>query len=235
MSGAALTLHDISSGYKDSIVVRNLSLSIQPGEIVALVGKNGMGKTTLLKSIMGYLPKRSGSITMLGQDVTRQPAHRVARGAIAYVAQSRALFHDLSVRDNLRLGLSRDSLLDQRFGEVEHLFPFLKGRMAQRAGTLSGGEQKMLLIARALLVRPALLLIDEVTEGMQPSVIERVVAALLHQREKHGTAILLVEQNVQFAVAVADRYALLKLGEIVETGDARGANAAHDILRHLSI
>ncbi|GJI87625.1 MULTISPECIES: ABC transporter ATP-binding protein [Duganella] len=235
MSDAALALHDISSGYKDAIVVRNVSLSIRPGEIVALVGKNGMGKTTLLKSIMGYLPKRGGSVTLFGKDVTRQPAHRVARAQIAYAPQSRSLFHDLNVRDNLRLGLAKDSLFDQRFAEVEHLFPFLKGRMAQRAGTLSGGEQKMLLIARALMVRPALILIDEVTEGMQPSVIDRVAAALLHQRATHGTAILFVEQNVQFATTVADRYALLKLGEIVQTGDTRGADAQRDIMRHLSV
>jgi len=235
MSAAALTLQGISSGYKDAIVIRNVSLTIQPGEIVALVGKNGMGKTTLLKSIMGYLPKRAGSVTLLGQDVTRRPAHCVARADIAYAPQSRSLFHDLSVRDNLRLGLSRDSLFEQRFADVEHLFPFLKGRMAQRAGTLSGGEQKMLLIARALMVKPALILIDEVTEGMQPSVIDRVAAALLHQRATQGSAILFVEQNVQFAVAVADRYALLKLGEIVETGDTRDAAATHDIMRHLSV
>jgi ABC-type branched-subunit amino acid transport system ATPase component len=221
MSDAALALHDISSGYKDAIVVRNVSLSIRPGEIVALVGKNGMGKTTLLKSIMGYLPKRGGSVTLFGKDVTRQPAHRVARAQIAYAPQSRSLFHDLNVRDNLRLGLAKDSLFDQRFAEVEHLFPFLKGRMTQRAGTLSGGEQKMLLIARALMVRPAL--------------IDRVAAALLHQRATHGTAILFVEQNVRFATTVADRYALLKLGEIVQTGDTRGADAQRDIMRHLSV
>lgn len=235
MSDAALALHEISSGYKDAIVVRNVSLAVQPGEIVALVGKNGMGKTTLLKSIMGYLPKRSGSVTLFGKDVTRLPAHRVARTRIAYAPQSRSLFHELNVRDNLRLGLSRDSLFEQRFADVEHLFPFLKGRMAQPAGTLSGGEQKMLLIARALMVRPDLILIDEVTEGMQPSVIERVGAALLHQRKTHGTAILFVEQNVQFATTVADRYALLKLGEIVDTGDTRGSNAQRDIMRHLSV
>ncbi|MCW5300372.1 ABC transporter ATP-binding protein [Herbaspirillum lusitanum] len=235
MSEAALTLSDMSSGYKDSIVVRNVSLSVHPGEIVALVGKNGMGKTTLLKSIMGYLPKQNGSVRLFGKDVTRQPAHRVARSNIAYAPQSRSLFHDLNIRDNLRLGLSKDKLFDERFAEVEDLFPFLKGRMAQRAGTLSGGEQKMLLIARALMVRPALILIDEVTEGMQPSVIDRVATALLHQRKTHGTSILFVEQNVPFAVAVADRYTVLKLGEIVETGDTAGADCQRDIMRHLSV
>lgn len=235
MNPAALALRDVSSGYQDAIVVRNVSLSIQPGEIVALVGKNGMGKTTLLKSIMGFLPKRGGSVALLGQDVTRLPAHRVARGEIAYAPQSRSLFHDLNVRDNLRLGLASDRLFEPRFADVEHLFPFLKGRMAQRAGTLSGGEQKMLLIARALMVRPALILIDEVTEGMQPSVIDRVAAALRHQRDTHGSAILFVEQNVQFAVTVADRYAVLKLGEIVETGATAGTDAQRHIMRHLSV
>jgi len=235
MNTAALTVNEMSSGYADSIVVRKVSLSIQPGEIVALVGKNGMGKTTLLKSVMGYLPKHGGTVALFGKDVTRQPAHRVARTAIAYAPQSRSLFHDLSVRDNLRLGLSHDRLFEPRFAEVEHLFPFLNGRMAQRAGTLSGGEQKMLLIARALMVRPDLILIDEVTEGMQPSVIERVANALLAHRQAHGTAMLLVEQNVPFALKVADRYALLKLGEIVASGSTRGSEAERDLSGHLSL
>lgn len=231
----ALTLRNISSGYRDAVIIRDLSLTVRPGEIVALIGKNGMGKTTLLQAVMGYLPKRAGSVNLFGKDVTRLAAHRVARAAIAYAPQSRSLFHDLSVRDNLRLGLSGDKLFAPRFAEVEHLFPFLAGRMAQRAGTLSGGEQKMLLIARALMVKPALMLIDEVTEGMQPSVIDRVAAALLHQRATHGTAILLVEQNVPFAVTVADRYALLKSGELVDTGDTSDPQAAHHIMRHLSV
>lgn len=235
MSTSALKLDEISSGYKDAIVVREVSLAVESGEIVALVGKNGMGKTTLLKSIMGYLPKHTGSVTLFGKDVTRQPAHRVARSNIAYAPQSRSLFHDLSIRDNLRLGLTRDNLFEERFGEVEGLFPFLKGRMAQRAGTLSGGEQKMLLVARALMVRPALILIDEITEGLQPSVIDRVAAALLHQRKTHGTSILFVEQNVPFAVAVADRFAVLKLGEIVDTGDTTAAGAEQNIMEHLSV
>lgn len=235
MNTAALTLKDISSGYKESMVIHKVSLSIKPGEIVALLGKNGMGKTTLLKSIMGYLPKRSGSISLFGKDVTRQPAHQLARANVAYASQERSLFHDLSIRDNLRLGLPHDSLFDERFSGIENLFPFLKGRMEQRAGTLSGGEQKMLLVARALMIRPALILIDEITEGLQPSVIDRVAQALRHERETRGTAILFVEQNVPFAVAVADRYAVLKLGEIIDSGNAKDIGAQKAIMGHLSV
>lgn len=235
MSALALDLKNVSSGYKESIVLRNVSLAIQPGEIVALVGKNGMGKTTLLKSIMGYLPKRGGSICVDGRDVTRQPAHLVARMNIAYAPQERSLFHDLSIRDNLRLGLGQDRLFDERFAMIDDLFPFLRDRMAQRAGTLSGGEQKMLLVARALMLRPSLILIDEITEGLQPSVIDRVANALLHERQKNGTAILFVEQNVHFAVTVADRYAVLKLGELVDSGDAKAVDAQAAIMAHLSV
>jgi len=235
MNESALTLAAISSGYNESIVIRNVSLEIKSGEILALVGKNGMGKTTLLKSIMGFLPKRSGSISIFGKYVTRLSAHQVSRTKIAYAPQERALFHELSIRDNLRLGLSRDSLFDEHFYEIESIFPFLKSRMAQRAGTLSGGEQKMLLVARALMVKPDLILIDEITEGLQPSVIDRVATALTHQRVTHGTAILFVEQNVPFAVSVADRYAVLKLGEIIDVGACSNSDAQENIMRHLSV
>lgn len=235
MSEPVIELAGISSGYKESIVIQNVSFEIKSGEIIALVGKNGMGKTTLLKSIMGYLPKRTGSIRIFGRDVTRMPAHQIARTQIAYAPQERSLFHDLSVRDNLRLALPNDAVFDERFVEIDSLFPFLKDRMKQRAGTLSGGEQKMLLVARALMAKPNLILIDEITEGLQPSVIDRVANALTHQRKTHGTAILFVEQNVPFAVSVADRYAVLKLGEIIEIGECSDSGAQQNIMRHLSV
>jgi len=235
MTGTALDVQAASSGYDEAMVLRGVSLSIAPGKISALLGKNGMGKTTLLKSVMGYLPKRAGSVHLFGQDATAWPAHRVARHGVAYTPQEQALFAELSIRDNLRLGLASDTGFDERFaGVVEH-FPFLAGRLAQVAGTLSGGEQKMLLVARALMARPRLMLIDEITEGLQPSVITRLARVLQRQRDEQGTAMLIVEQNVGFALEVADRYSVLNRGEIVAEGAAADGDAEHSIHAHLRV
>ena len=214
----ALEVTAMTSGYGALMVLRNIHLSVASGSVVAILGKNGMGKTTLLKSILGFLPKQSGQVLLNGQDITTMQAYRVARQSVSYTPQEQALFADLSIKDNLRLGLSRDSLLAERLVAVYEIFPFLKERMQQLAGTLSGGEQKMLLIARALLSRPQLMLIDEITEGLQPSVIQRVANALSTERQRHGTSMLIVEQNVEFALQVADQYIVLKRGEVVLTG-----------------
>jgi len=228
----ALNVEGVTSGYKASVVLRDLSMSIEKGAAVALLGKNGMGKTTLLKTIMGYLPTKTGSIWINGLDITRLPPHRIARAGVAYAPQEHALFQDLSIRDNLRLGLPKVSVFDERFAEIEPIFPVFKSRLRQAAGTLSGGEQKMLLVARALMMRPSIILLDEITEGLQPSVIERLADALIWERGRHGTTILLIEQNVPFALKVADRYAVLKQGEIIEQGDAKDAGAAASIFEH---
>ena len=235
MTAAALELRSVSSGYGGAVVVRDVALDIRPGEIVALLGKNGMGKSTLLKTVMGFLPVLSGSIHLAGEDVTGRPPHRIARMAIAYTPQEQALFQDLSVEDNLRLAVRGGGMLRAGLGRIGELFPFIVARLRQRAGTLSGGEQKMLLIARALLSAPRLLMVDEITEGLQPSVIERLAAVLRSERERAGTAMLLVEQHVAFALAVADRYAVLKLGEIVDRGASGDAGAGERIAAHLAV
>lgn len=235
MSAMALQVERVTSGYRASIVLRELSLSIAEGETLALLGKNGMGKTTLLKTIMGYLPKQSGAVHVHGQDITRLPPHRIARAGIAYAPQEHALFQDLSIRDNLRLGLVNVSVFDERFAEIEPIFPVFGSRLRQYAGTLSGGEQKMLLVARALMMRPSIILLDEITEGLQPSVIDRLADALLWERSRHGTTLLLIEQNVPFALKVADRYAVLKQGEIVDEGNAKDDAAAESIYEHLRV
>ena len=235
MSQAALQLNAVTSGYKTSVVLRDVSLTIGAGEAVALLGKNGMGKSTLLKTVMGYLPKKSGAIELAGGDVTRFAPHKIARLGIAYAAQEQALFADLSIRDNLRLGLVKESTFDERFTEIEPVFPVFKARLKQYAGTLSGGEQKMLLLARALMMRPSVILLDEITEGLQPSVIDRLAEALLWEREKRGTAMLIVEQNVPFALKVADRFVVLKQGEIVDEGNARAGEAVEQVFNHLRV
>jgi ABC-type branched-subunit amino acid transport system ATPase component len=228
---AALEINGLSSGYRGALVVRKLSLEVQQGEIVALLGKNGMGKSTVLKTVMGLLAATAGTVKLLGDEVTGEPAYRVARRAVAYSPQERALFQDLSVEQNLQLGLANPRDFSAQIARVGSVFPVLPQRLKQRAGTLSGGEQKMLLVARALISRPRLMLIDEISEGLQPSVIERLASVLRAERDSVGTAMLLVEQNVSFALSIADRYAVLKLGEIVEQGPVTPGD---DVLQRVS-
>lgn len=236
MSGEnVLEVSGVSSGYSGATVIRDVSLSVKSSEIVALLGKNGMGKSTLLKTIMGYLPVQKGAIAILSNDVTREPPYRIARRSVAYSPQAQAIFPDLTVRENLMLGMPDSRRFDEEFARICEIFPFMKDRLVQRAGTLSGGEQKMLILARALMARPRLILIDEITEGLQPSVIDRLGQALLEEREKTGVSIFLVEQHIQFALRIADRWAVLKLGEIDDADDSMVPGAAARIANHLTV
>jgi ABC-type branched-subunit amino acid transport system ATPase component len=234
MSPTVLDIADLSSGYGEAIVLRNVSLSIRPGEIFALLGKNGMGKSTLLKTVLGFLPAKRGRIKLFGEDVTGLPTHLIARKAIAYTPQEQTLFQDLTVEDNLRLGLRDDRGFAEGLARVSEYFPIVGKRLSQKAGTLSGGEQKMLIVSRALLGSPRLMLIDEISEGLQPSMIQRLTEILLAERKRTGTAIFVVEQNVPFAFSMADRYAVLKIGEIADdgvAGDELAAARVQDQLR----
>jgi len=230
----ALSVEKLSSGYAGAVVVREVSLSIAAGEILAVLGKNGMGKSTLLKAVMGFLPRMGGTVLIGGGEATRLPPHRVARLGVGYVAQEKALFQDMTVEENLRLAVRRPDF-EAALAEVEASFPFLLQRLKQRAGTLSGGEQKMLLMARSLATGAKLLLIDEITEGLQPSVIDRLAGVIRSARERHGTTMLLVEQHLPFALAVADRWAVLDRGEIAETGASSEPDARERVLKHLSV
>jgi ABC-type branched-subunit amino acid transport system ATPase component len=235
MSAAVLDIAGLSSGYGEAAVVRDVSLAVRPGEIFALLGKNGMGKSTLLKSVMGFLPLHAGRVGLFGDDITGMPPHKVARRDIAYTPQEQALFQDLTVEDNLRLGMRDDAAFDAGVKRIGQFFPVLPTRLKQRAGTLSGGEQKMLLVSRALMSKPKLMLVDEISEGLQPSVIERLAGVLRAERDESGVSILLIEQNVKFALSVADRYAVLKLGEIVDRGDIGGVDVERRITDQLSV
>jgi len=231
---AKLGLEGVTSGYGAIAIIHDLSLQIRPGEIFALMGKNGMGKTTLLKTIIGLLPLMGGTIRMDGATISGQRPSELVAARVAYAPQEQPLFQDLSIRDNLRLALPSDKVLKEGLERVYDHFPFLSERLAQAAGTLSGGEQKMLIIARALMIRPQLLLIDEISEGLQPSVIARIADALKAERDENGTTILLVEQNLRFALGIADRWAVLKRGAIDDEGPVDAA--AHDrVLQHLQI
>jgi branched-chain amino acid transport system ATP-binding protein len=223
---AALELINLTSGYGSSSVIHGVSLQIAPGEILALVGKNGMGKSSLLKTVLSFLPAWDGAVHLDGRDVTRLAPFRKRALGLAYAPQEQALFQDLSVRDNLRLGLSDDRAFEASLTDISGWFPVLTARLSQRAGTLSGGEQKMLIVARGLIAEPRLLLLDEVTEGLQPSVVDRLAEVLAATRRDRGTAMLVVEQHLSFVLGLADRFAVLKRGEIVDTGPVDVDSAA---------
>jgi urea transport system ATP-binding protein len=229
----AVAIARLEGGYGESPVLRGVSLEVGRGEIFAILGKNGMGKTTLLKTAMGLLPARTGQVEFLGKDVTGWPAYRITRLGVSYVPQEKSIFQDLSVEENLRLAVRDRSSFAERVERVAAAFPILKSRHRQRAGTLSGGEQKMLLIGRALLTQPRLILIDEISEGLQPAMVTRLQEVLAHERRAHGRTVVLVEQNVGFALGLADRYAVLKIGTVVESGRTADAGVRGRVEQHL--
>lgn len=233
-TGTKLGLEAVTSGYGAVAILREVTLDVRRGEIFALMGKNGMGKTTLLKTVMGLIRPMAGRIRLDGAEVTGAEPKALVEAGVGYAPQDQPLFQDLSIRDNLRLALPSDRALGPALDHVYGHFPFLEGRLAQKAGTLSGGEQKMLIIARALMTKPKLLLIDEISEGLQPTVIARIAEALRAERDRNGTTILLVEQNLDFALGVADRWALLKLGAIDDAGTV-APGTREQVLGHLQI
>jgi ABC-type branched-subunit amino acid transport system ATPase component len=233
--GQALEVQALRSGYGQSEVLHGVDLRIHPGETYAVLGKNGMGKTTLLRAIMGLLPAWAGSVRLFGRDLAGDSTHKRARHSLSYVPQERALFPDLSVEENLRLGLNRPAEFHDQLDRIASLFPILPARLKQRAGTLSGGEQKMLLVGRSMMSQPRVMLIDEISEGLQPSVREALAGALRAERETRGVTILLVEQNLDFAFAIADTYGLLKRGAIVEEGQTGAPEARTSVARHLAV
>ncbi|WP_089276042.1 ABC transporter ATP-binding protein [Antarctobacter heliothermus] len=231
---AKLALDNVTSGYGHVDVIKSLSLDIRRGEIFALMGKNGMGKTTLLKTILGLLPLKKGRILLDGKPTDNLGPKGLVDAHVAYAPQDQPLFQDLTIRDNLRIALRSDRDLNAGFDRVQGHFPFLTDRLGQKAGTLSGGEQKMLIIARSLMMQPDLLLIDEISEGLQPTVIARIADALKTECEANGTTILIVEQHLSFVLGIADRWAVLKLGVIDDSGDIAG-DTQDRILEHLRI
>jgi len=222
----AIEVEGLASGYGTSQVVSDVSFSLAKSEVLAIVGRNGMGKTSLLKTLLGFLPAWRGTIRITGQDVTRMPPHLKRRLGVVYVPQEQALFQDLSIRDNLRLGILSDRDFDPALDQVGQWFPVLTQRLRQRAGTLSGGEQKMLIVARALMARPEILLLDEVTEGLQPSLVDRLSNVLTQVRQDVGTSMVVIEQHLPFALGIAGRYLVFKRGEIVDSAGVDAGAAA---------
>jgi len=211
-----LELSDVRSGYGEAIVLRDVSFSVAAGEIHCLMGRNGAGKTTTLHTIMGLLRLRAGAIALAGQSMAGIPAHEVPLRGLGYVPQGRRLFAGLSVAENLDVALRTHSAAGAMRDEVLALFPRLRDRLAQAAETLSGGEQQMLATARALCLGSKVLLLDEPTEGLQPSVIETIQQVIVGARDK-GLAVLLVEQRIDTVLALADRVTFIENGHVMET------------------
>lgn len=224
-----LELQGVNSGYGAAQVLRDLSLRVEAGEILCLLGRNGAGKTTTMQTIMGLLPLMSGRITLDGQDIGSLPPHEVPRAGIGYIPQGRRLFAGLSVAQNLEIGLQVRGAGKDVLEEVLDLFPRLRERMDQPAQTLSGGEQQMLATARALCIQPKALLLDEPTEGLQPSMIEAIRRVIVRMREQ-GVAILLVEQRVDAVLSVADRVAFIENGRNGEVMSAEALRQDHSIV-----
>jgi len=223
---AMLAVAEVHTYYGGSHVLNGVSLDVQPGEVVAILGRNGMGKTTLIRSVIGFTPPRRGRVRFRGDDVTGwAPFRRVARG-MALVPQGRRVFGSLSVRENLDVARAGAGRWDRE--GVYGLFPRLRERAPNRASKLSGGEQQMLAIGRALMSNPALLLMDEPTEGLAPLLV-REVGRVIAELKRAGLSILLVEQNLPMAAAVADRVHVLNRGQIVYSGGPAALLADEDV------
>jgi branched-chain amino acid transport system ATP-binding protein len=216
-----LRVSGVFSGYGPLTVLRDVSISVDAGQIVALIGANGAGKTTLLRTISGVLPVTAGAITLGNDDLTRRSVHEIVRLGVAHVPEGRQVFGGLTVRDNLDLGaIAWTESASARSGELERamdLFPRLRERSSQLAGTLSGGEQQMLAIARALMARPRVLLLDEPSLGLAPMVVTTIFETILELR-RDDLAILLVEQNARAALAMADHAYVLETGSVAMSG-----------------
>lgn len=207
-----LEVNDICARYEQTQVLHGVSLSVSAGEILCLMGRNGAGKTTTLKTIMGLVRCTSGNIVLDGKNISDFPAHQIPRLGIGYVPQGRRLFSELSVAENIEIGLmTRNSGSNVR-ARVLDIFPRLRERMHQRANTLSGGEQQMLATARALCLEPDILLLDEPTEGLQPSMIDQIRQSII-QLKNEGVAIILVEQRVDAVMSLADKITFLENGK----------------------
>ena len=220
-----LEMRAVDCFYGEAQALRSFSLTAERGEILCLLGRNGAGKTTALKAIMGLVPARGGTITLDGAELSTLPAHEVPRQGVGYVPQGRRLFSELTVMENLRVGLMTRNSGPEMLDHVLALFPLLKDRLAQRAGTMSGGEQQMLAMARALCIGPKLLLLDEPTEGLMPAMIASIRQSVLDLKE-HGVTTVLVEQRVDAVLPVADRVAFVENGRV--TGLEPAADLAKD-------
>ncbi len=226
-----LTIENLNTGYAGVPVVRELNIHLDQGEVVALLGPNGAGKTTTLLTISGIIPLLSGSVTVLGEQVDTKNPHNNARLGLAHVAEDRSLFFNLTVKENLQLGLRGDKDSQQEgLEKALELLPALRPLMDRRSGLLSGGEQQMLAMARALVSKPKLLLVDEMSLGLAPIIVEQLLPIVRNIADETGAGVLIVEQHVHLALQVADRGYVMNHGELVMSGSASDLLDSKDLL-----
>lgn len=240
MNGTVLQLENVNVYYGESHILRNVSFIVESGQVVCLMGRNGVGKTTTLKAIMGLLPVRSGQVKFEGVELVKESTDRRAKRGLAYVPQGREILPHLTVHENLQLGYWMrpalgDSLSEKAaFDEVFTLFPKLTQILDRPGGVLSGGEQQQLAIGRALLSKPKVLLLDEPTEGIQPSIIDQIEDVIVGFKNARRFAILLVEQGLHFAARLADSYVIMAKGAVVATGKTSELSA-EQVRQHLVV
>jgi branched-chain amino acid transport system ATP-binding protein len=229
-----LEVSELAAGYGRIPILGGVSFSVARGEFVGILGHNGMGKTTLLRALMGYLPATAGRVVLEDTDITRAEPYRRARAGMGYVPQGRDIFPGLSVRDNLRMGTARRPKdEDAAIGSALETFPRLKPLIDRPGGALSGGEQQLLAIARCLAGNPRLILLDEPTEGIQPSIIDEIAETLLGLRSKGGLTMILVEQNLDFIATLSERVLIIQKGVIVhsaEPGELHGHGLINEFI-----
>jgi len=226
-----LELKEIHTYYGLSHVIQGVSLTVEEGEIITLIGRNGAGKTTTLKSIIGLTPPRAGTITFQGEDITHLPTHLIAQRGIAFVPEERRVIPNLTVAENLKIGMLKNKDKSKNSKMLERTFayfPRLQERLTQRGGSLSGGEQQMLTMARGLVSDPAIMLIDEPTEGLMPLLVNQI-AIILKEMNKDGVTILLVEQNVEMALSISTR------GYVIDQGVIQFAGLAKELQQNREI
>ena len=224
-----LAIEGINQYYGGSHILRNVGFEAKLGEVTVILGRNGVGKTTLLKSLMGVVPVKTGTIKLDGRDITRDTPYERVRQGVGYVPQGREIFARLTVQENLRMGLAYKNGGTPIPGELFELFPVLKKMLNRRGGDLSGGQQQQLAIARALAAGPKLLILDEPTEGIQPSIIKDIGRVIRMLADRKTMAIVLVEQYYDFAAELADQYLVMERGEVVQRG--RGKDMQIDGVR----
>jgi branched-chain amino acid transport system ATP-binding protein len=229
-----LEVSELAAGYGRIPILGGVSFSVARGEFVGILGHNGMGKTTLLRALMGYLPATAGRVVLEDADITRAEPYRRARAGMGYVPQGRDIFPGLSVRDNLRMGAAgRPKDEDAAIGSALETFPRLKPLIDRPGGALSGGEQQLLAIARCLAGNPRLILLDEPTEGIQPSIIDEIADTLRGLRSKGGLTMILVEQNLDFIATLSERVLIIQKGVIVhsaEPGELHGHGLVNEFI-----
>ncbi|HTS41522.1 MAG TPA: ABC transporter ATP-binding protein [Xanthobacteraceae bacterium] len=227
---SALELKDVSAGYGETVVLENIDLAVAPGESISVIGRNGVGKSTLLSTIMGHTTLHKGEVALSGQILNHVPVYRRATCGIGFVPQEREIFPSLSVRENLEVAARAGHWTEERVCE---LFPNLKERLGNMGNQLSGGEQQMLSIARALMTNPTVLLMDEPTEGLAPVVVEALTAVLVKLRGESGLSIILVEQNSRVAFEFSARTVVMDKGRIVYDGQSAALRDDPERLHHL--